>query len=352
MPNPYSIGGGTLMQTRPGSGTPPPQQQTPPANPLYVRPGESILDYETRLGQTQGGTGTGFGAPAPISPATVAASTASPAAPGSSAATPPGASSNPDLDALAVSLGYKSYADAVSSLTAPSADTTDFYNNAYKAAGLDTLSSSITSKQNDLNTATGNINDNPWLDEADRVGRTRNLTTLAEGDIKNLTDEYNTKLSTVHDLVTQHSSDLNATAASNKAKLAFLEDQAKALADQSAATTKAANTPPTTIKGANGATFQWDATTGTFRQILPGKATPNTDTDPNSVVPKFNKSLADRATLDKAGTREQFIHQLQLLNPTIDPDDIAKKVYETYPDGYDAKKSSSSSSSSSGQRSA
>jgi hypothetical protein len=350
MPNSYSIGGGTLMQTRPGSGTPPPQQQTPPTNPLYVRPGESILDYETRLGQAHSGTGTGFGAPAPISPATVAASTASPAAGASAPGSSTNTSSNPDLDSLAVSLGYKSYADAVSSLTAPSADTTDFYNNAYKAAGLDTLSNSITSKQNDLNTATGNINDNPWLDEADRVGRTRNLTTLAEGDIKNLVSEYNTKLGTVHDLVTQHSSDLNATAASNKAKLAFLEDQAKALADQQATNAKAANTPPATIKGANGATFAWDATTGTFKQILPGKATPNTDTDPNSVVPKFNKSLADRATLDKAGTREQFIRQLQLLYPTIDPDDIAKKVYETYPDGYDSKKSSSSSSS--GQRSA
>ncbi len=260
--------------------TPTPQA---PANPLFVKPGDSILDYETRLGQTQGGTGTGFGTPQPIAPALVAQSTGQ--APTPTAPTAPTTDPN-SLDSLAKSLGYDSYSDALGKLTAPSADTTSFYNQAYSAAGLDALSNQISSRQNDLNTATGNINDNPWLDEASRVGRTRNLTTLAEGDIKNLQDEYNTKLNHVHDLVTQHSADLNQTDASNKAKLSFLEAQAKAIADQQATATKAAttaaNTPPKTIKAANGATFQWNPTTGQFQQILPG----NPPKNPTPASPK------------------------------------------------------------------
>jgi hypothetical protein len=55
------------------------------------------------------------------------------------------------------------------------------------------------------------------------------------------------------------------------------------------------------------------------------------------VLPKFNKDLTNRTTLNKAGTREQFIRQLQTQYPTINPNDIARKVYETYPDGYDKK---------------
>src|ERR1035441_117787 len=88
-------------------------------------------------------------------------------------------------DSLAQQLGYKDYADAISSLTAPPQSTTDFYNSAYSAAGLDALQNKITSRQNDLAAASGNINDNPWLDETSRVGQTRNLQTLANADIAN-----------------------------------------------------------------------------------------------------------------------------------------------------------------------
>ncbi len=35
------------------------------------------------------------------------------------------------------------------------------------------------------------INDNPWLDEATRVGRNKTLTDLANADIKNYQDEDN-----------------------------------------------------------------------------------------------------------------------------------------------------------------
>jgi hypothetical protein len=218
------------------------------ANQYALQPGESTAAYSTRIAglRAAGGGPTPGPAPTDITSAE---------------------------DQVAQSLGYKSYADAQTQLSAPPTQSeTDLYNSAYAAAGLDTLNTQITSKENDLNTALGNNNDNPWLDEADRVGRNKNLTTLATGDIKNLTDQYNTGLKGVQDLVTRESADQTATTKSNSAKLTALEAQAKALAASNTTTAKTAATPPKTIKGGTtGATYQWNPTTQTFDQILPGK---------------------------------------------------------------------------------
>ena len=58
------------------------------------------------------------------------------------------------------------------------------------------------------------------------------------------------------------------------------------------------------------------------------KGEPGIDTE---VVDDFNKEMFD---WDLEGTRESFIRRLQSRFPDIDPDDIARKVYETYPDDY------------------
>jgi hypothetical protein len=216
-------------------------------NQYALAPGESAAAYSTRIA----GLRTAAGMPTPKTDASGAPT-----------------DSQSAEDQVAQSLGYKSYSDAVSSLTAPpTTDETDLYNSAYSAAGLDQLQNTITGRQNDLVTATGNINDNPWLDEADRVGRVKNVTDMATADIKNYQDEYNSKLAQVKDLVTRETADNTATSASNKAKLAALEAQAK----QAAADQKTASAPPKTIKGANGATYTWNPTTQTFDQVLPGK---------------------------------------------------------------------------------
>lgn len=59
----------------------------------------------------------------------------------------------------------------------------------------------------------------------------------------------------------------------------------------------------------------------------------NNITPEEKVVDKFNTKLTG---WDKAGTREQFIRELQSAFPNIEPVDIQKKVYETYPNGYDS----------------
>jgi hypothetical protein len=172
-------------------------------------------------------------------------------------------------DTVAQGLGFKSYADALSQLTAPpSQSQTDLYNSAYSAAGLDGLANTIASRQNDLASATNNINNNPWLDEASRVGRVKNVTSLATADIKNYQTEYANKLKEVNNLVTQETKDQTANTTANKAKLAALEAQAKQLATEA----KTSAAAPKTIKGASGATYKWNSATNSFDQILPGKA--------------------------------------------------------------------------------
>lgn len=194
-----------------------------------------------------------------------------PAPTGGSAPTPTDSSTGIE-DSVAQGLGYKSYSDAVSQLTTPPSESeTQMYNDAYSAAGLDSLQATITGKQNDLAKAVGNINDNPWLDESSRVGRANTVQTLANADIKNAQDAYNAGLKEVEDLVTRESNDQNATQTSNKAKLAALEAQAKQAVTDSTAAAKTANTAPKTVKGASGATYKWDPTSQSFVQILPPK---------------------------------------------------------------------------------
>lgn len=62
-------------------------------------------------------------------------------------------------------------------------------------------------------------------------------------------------------------------------------------------------------------------------------ATPKISAE-QKIIDSFNKSVVNRTALDKAGNREQFIRQLQTQFPDINPDDISRKVYETYPDNY------------------
>lgn len=63
--------------------------------------------------------------------------------------------------------------------------------------------------------------------------------------------------------------------------------------------------------------------------------TSDTDDEDSKIVAKFNADLATPNLLKVAGTREQFIRQLQAKYPEIDPSDIATAVYSTYPDGYE-----------------
>lgn len=180
-------------------------------------------------------------------------------------------------DTLAKQYGYTDFNSFVQDVfQKPSKTTEQFYNDAYAAAGLPTLIQKLTTKKDQLNTATGNINENPWLDEASRVGRSKRLQDLAQGDISNIQDEYNLKLNGVHDLVTQHAQDFADNQNLNQARLAYLLKQAETQAQQKSSETVQKYLPdylksiaPNTVKLPDGSLATWDSTQGKFVAVNP-----------------------------------------------------------------------------------
>lgn len=350
------------------------------ANPTITNPDKIYAGSVLNLpGQPAPAPGTGTATNAPTAPAAPAA----PAAPDySGLATDAGTAglsygdysklfaptdteTQAAQDKIAQQFGYQNYQDFITkAFTAPSQSTQDFYTNAYNAAGLDQLTNQISSKQQALNQALGTVNDNPWYDEAFRRGEASRLQNLANGDINTLQNEYKLKLGQVHDLVTQHASDLATEDKNRQAQLAYLEkaatDAANAAASARAtqylsqyASGKQSATPPKTVSiPSKGLTYQWNPATQTFEPLASGpgsgvnvtsgkggtRVTPSpsggSDTSSQKTLAAYTKALANRSTLNKAGTREQFIRQLQAQFPNINPDDIAASVYKAYPDGY------------------
>ena len=266
------------------------------ANQYALAPGESIDAYNTRIAGLRSSAGMPTQPNTPISPTTSGVPNDTQSA----------------EDQVAQSLGYKSYADATSQLTAaPTTSETQLYNDAYSAAGLDQIQNTITGRQNDLAKAQGDINDNAWLDEASRVGRNNTVTTLANADIKNYQTEYANKLKEVTDLVTRETADNTQNTAANKAKLAALEAQAKALAADAATQTKAAAAAPKTVKGSTtGATYAWNPTTQTFDAIIPAS-------------PKTPSSGAKISTADAISGMDSELSSVKGNDGYINPNDWA-----------------------------
>src|SRR5216684_7624820 len=99
-----------------------------------------------------------------------------------------------DIAAIRKSLGIDQASAAA--FAPPAQSTVDLYNQAYGSAGLGdiknqvkALSSQIAQQQNDYADAVASINENPFLDEASRVGRQNTLATQAQQKISNLQQE-------------------------------------------------------------------------------------------------------------------------------------------------------------------
>lgn len=188
----------------------------------------------------------------------------------------------------------------------PDKSTEQLYNDAYGAAGLGDLKTKISGlddtindKKTKLNAALGTVNENPWLDEATRVGRTGQLQTLANADINNAIAEqasyqklYDQGVTEVNGVVTRHTADYQTNQTLAQAHLADLQKQADAAvtAAQTANSAKldryapdylaaAANSKaPDTVQAKDGTIYQWDKTTGQFTQIKGPNSSTGTDT--------------------------------------------------------------------------
>jgi LysM repeat protein len=263
-------------------------------------------------------------------------------------------------DEIAKQFGYDSEdAFMAEAFKKPSKTTEDFYQSAYDAAGLPTILSGITTKKDALSRAIGVVNDNPWYDEAFRRGEASRLQDLAGRDIDNLLDEYNLKHGHVKELVGRYSTDIGDEEKIRTARLNYLESAAKQRVSGKGAS-RALEYIPQYVEGKKAATppekpqtvsvpgtsdlYQYNPATGAFELVRAGRAPvrggsgsgsgSGSTSDEKKVIAAFNKAIANRAALNRAGTREQFIRELQAEYVDIDPNDIARKVYETYPDNY------------------
>ena len=93
----------------------------------------------------------------------------------------------------------------------------DLYNSLQKTEGITTLQNTITTKTSAYNSQISQINDNPYLSEANRTGRIEKLTTDFNNDIKNDQDALAMKqadVTTQLNLATQQF-DINSKAASD-----------------------------------------------------------------------------------------------------------------------------------------
>ena len=124
---------------------------------------------------------------------------------------------------------------------APSKNTEQLYNDAYNSVGLTDiktklkdLDAKIAEKQDQLNTALNQIDENPWLSEASRIGKAARTKTFFENSINvlvnqknSLTDVYKTGLDEVNNFVTRNTNDFNQTQKINTDKLSYLLKKAE-----------------------------------------------------------------------------------------------------------------------------
>lgn len=219
--------------------------------------------------------------------------------------------------------------------------TEQLYTDAYATAGLGDIKSKFVALNDEINnrkaTKTarqGDINENPWLSEASRLGRTRNLDELADSEINNLIDQqkalkdlYESGLTEINNLVTRTSTDETNTQKLNADHLTYLHQ----LADQKVAdlassknsklarylpeflSSAAASKKPDTIGSAETGFFKWNPVSKTFEQVVAGSngsdgldgllKTEKQRTAFNQIVNNYNKSpliaASDRTTVLK-----------------------------------------------------
>jgi hypothetical protein len=264
-----------------------------------------------------------------------------------------------EKDSLAKTFGYPSFDDFTKeAFSKPSQSTQQFYEQAYKTAGLDEKVSRISKLKNDLSQAEFAINDNPWLAEASRSGHVRRVQELANATIGNEEHAYTRGLDQVKNLVAAHSDDVGQDERIREARFKYLTQAAEEAADRAAKLRmseylpeylkgkESSNKPDTISVGEGQAIYQWNPSTATFEPVVtrsktyapPRTTTTKTNTANTSSADKtvsaFRTALSNRAALNRAGTREQFIRELQAKHPQIEPSDIARAVYTTYPDNY------------------
>lgn len=190
----------------------------------------------------------------------------------------------------------------------PSKSTEQLYNDAYGMAGLAELKTQIKAKMDELNSRqsaytskAGDINENPFLSEASRIGRIKRLDDRRLADVGNLENEvnslkdlYNAGVNEVNALVTRQSTDFVNNRTLDQQKLSYLLSKVEEQigAKQAAKTAenykylpdylkaKAKSQKPDTIGSNETGYYRWNPDTATFEQVIAPQITPNFQTNP------------------------------------------------------------------------
>jgi CHAP domain len=217
--------------------------------------------------------------------------------------------------------------DLYKQLFTPAPSTQELYNNAYSTAGLGDLKQQIAAKMKQLDDVqgqytnkAGDVNENPWLSEASRTGRISRLDDKRTADVGNiqnevnqLTDLYNNGINEVNSVVGRSTADFSNNQQINSMKLQYLQQQAEQKLQDLQSTksasaykylpdylkAKAAATAPDTIGGPDVGYFRWDASTGTYQQVIAPQDKSLDDQKKQLEIAKLQQDLAGGGNADE-----------------------------------------------------
>ncbi len=223
--------------------------------------------------------------------------------------------------------------------TQPTQTFEEIYQTIYDSLGLtqmkvdmDNLRAKIAQADADYATATGTINENPWISEAGRVGKIEKLNI----NYNNTKNQLNNQMTLLDNQYTRGKQDAENVA--TRTLNAFDKTHEYAKEELQYYISRAESDLTAKLKSqtttAEQAKYKYYPEYVSAYQE-PTKTTSTSQTEEEKIISAFNKDLDNYDKQIQEGmTRETIIGRLQIKYSNIDPNDIAKKVYEYYPDSY------------------
>jgi hypothetical protein len=268
-------------------------------------------------------------------------------------------------------------AASTAAFATPQQSTVDVYNQAYNTAGLGDLKQKISDYNDQIAQtnqqyidAVGKENENPFLSDAARVGRTSQLYNTAQQTIGNLINEqanyqnlYAQGVNEANNMVTRYTNDFTTNQSVNQQKLTYLLSQAEkqqgaaqntatqqliqryypeylSASAQTTAAEKVFGTPQTGL-------YSYDPTTKTYKQISPPTGQYSAITTPTGQVYGFNSNTGQTNTTGtntysgQSGTTASSGVGGYTAQPLVSSTDTLSKLLGTYVNGPNSTQSAS-----------
>lgn len=198
-----------------------------------------------------------------------------------------------ESDAIAKELGITNLEGTA--FKKPSQSSQEVFQSAYDTSGLADVKTKINDLNNEIDkerelarTATGSIDENPFLTETSRVGRGKRVLDQAEQKINNLLlevgryqDAYNQGVDEINNMVTRNTNDFGKNQEIDQAQLNYLLTKQEVALDQKQKAKSAGSAgtyldsytsskEPNLVGSAETGYYRWDATTKKFVKAISG----------------------------------------------------------------------------------